>query len=154
MWIRFLSKINNWVPKTFKGAENKKQFLPCASIPAYALKTQLSQLPFLVPEACPEPQDPSRPKPVTWALSMLCLFSFPVLVYAPRDLKMPLAWIMWTRWHLQAMGILLGEFHLIYGTRFSQIPGFQITITSELISSFPHHSPLATGIHNGEGDRA
>lgn len=84
MWIRSLSRIHSWVPKTFKGAENKKQFLPCASIPAYTLKTQL---PFLVPEACPEPQDPSQPKPVTWALSMLCLFSFLALVYAPRDLK-------------------------------------------------------------------
>lgn len=91
MWIRSLPKIHNWVPKTFKEAENKKQFLPCASIPAYALKTQLSQLRFLVGEACPEPQDPNRPKPVTWALSMLCLFSFPALVYATRDLKTPLA---------------------------------------------------------------
>lgn len=53
-------------------------------------------LPFLIPEGAQshrpqtspnQPQAPNQPKPVTGPLSMPYIYSFPVLVVAPRNLK-------------------------------------------------------------------
>lgn len=53
-----------------------------------------------------------------------------------------------------AIGTKLGPAPPHSRARFSQIPGFQIIITSELSYFFlPHHSPLGTEIQIGEGDR-